>query len=313
MQPDEARSFRPAPSKGGCWSVALGIVIVGTLSAVFIPVVLMTSDMILTSFSFVLVGGISALFSVVIHGYFKMAYIVSRDLLVLRWGFFKMVIPLNEIASVGRPSSTAFDGIRTAGVGIPDHLYGAFRLLIDGSYRPIKLVATRMANLVIIVTSAGKYYGITPAAPEEFIATVKQRIGSIAEKQFDNTQRLAGPESMARKHQVLTTALFVAVLIEAGISITYMVVVFPWLPEIVPLHYDLGGTPDRFGNKGELALASLVPLAISIGLAVLFYAATRWRSQLQKSVYGMVLMLLPLAVGTIFLVLNISLIAPLIP
>ncbi len=313
MQSDDARSFQPAPSKGGFWTILLGVLIGGLLSAVYIPIMILASDAFLTSFGLVLLGGISILFCIVGYGYYKMAYVITGDRLVLRWGLFKTVIPFNAIASVGRPSSSTFDGIRTGGVGIPDHLYGAFRLLIDGSYKPIKLVATKIANLVIIVTTGGKYYGITPAAPAEFIATVRGKTSNVAEKTFDNTQRLAGSESTTRKNQILTTALFAAVFFVAGISIVYMLVVFPRLPEVVPVHYDLAGVPNRFGSKGELVWSSLLPLGISIGLAILLYAATRWKSQLQKSAYGVVLMLLPLAVGAVSLVLNIVFISPLIP
>ncbi len=312
MQSDEARSFQPAASKGGFWTILLGVLIGGILSAVFIPAMILASDATLTSFSLVLIGGIAALFCIVTHGYYKMAYAVSGDLLVLRWGLFKTAIPFNAIASVGRPSSSTFDGIRTGGVGIPDHLYGAFRLLIDGSYRPIKLVATRLANLVIIVTSSGKYYGITPAMVDEFIATVRRKTSNAAEKTFDNTQRLAEPELTTRKYQALTTALFVVVFIVAGINIAYMLVVFPRLPDIVPLHYDISGVADRFGSKDELAWSSLLPLGIMAGMAILLHAATRRRSQLQRSVYGAAIMLLPLAVGVVFLVINIVLISPLV-
>jgi hypothetical protein len=313
MQSDDARTFQPAPSKGGFWSILFGVLIGGLLSAVFIPVMILASDATLTSFGVIFIAGISSLFCIVIHGYYKMAYVVSVNYLVLRWGFFKTVIPFTTIARIGKPNSTTFDGIRTGGVGIPDHLYGAFRLLIDGSYKPIKLVATKIANLVIIVTASGKYYGITPAKPDDFIAALKQKISTGSEKTFDNKQRLAQPESTTRKYQVLTTTLFIAAFIEAGINFAYMLVVFPRLPDIVPVHYDLGGIPNRFGSKDELVWSSLLPLGILIGLAVLLYAATRWKSQLQRSAYGVAIMLLPLAVGLVFLILNVVLISPLVP
>ncbi len=312
MQSDDARSFQPAPSKGGFWSILLGGLICGILSVVFIPIMAVASDTTLTTIAIATIGGVSLLFCIVIYGYYKMAYIVSGDLLILKWGAFKTEIPFNTVMSIGRPSSSALDGIRTGGVGIPDHLYGAFRLLIEGSYKPIKLVATKLANLVIIVTTDGRYYGITPAMPDEFIAVMKRKTSAAAEKKFDSTQRLAQPESTTRKYQLLTTTLFIAVFIEAGVNIAYFLVVFPRLPDIVPLHYDLAGVANRFGDKGELVWSSLLPLGIMIGLAILLYAATRWKSQLQKSAYGVVLMLIPIAIGVLLLVINVVLISPLV-
>lgn len=58
------------------------------------------------------------------------------------------------------------------------------------------------------------------------------------------------------------------------LSLAAYVVVLPWLPEQVPVHFDLAGRPDRYGSPLELLALPLVGL----GLAGFFAAMMRFGS-----------------------------------
>lgn len=52
--------------------------------------------------------------------------------------------------------------------------------------------------------------------------------------------------------------------------VVYLAIVWNKLPEKVALHFNLQGEPDRFGNKSELWISSLLLTGMSIGLYFLF-------------------------------------------
>jgi hypothetical protein len=313
MATQDIHTFKPVASRGGVYTILFSVLFAGLLTIIFIPVIVISADLSFTIFGISFIAGISTLFVSLIHGYYTMAYQLSAKSLVLRWGFMKTNLLYDEITNIGLPRIPRFDGIRTGGVGIPDHLYGGFRLLLDGAYKPIKLVATKLSNLVIITMSNGKLHGITPEDPAGFIAGIKLRNLSIVEKRIDNESPLVIQAGLARSHALLGTIIFALVFIEVALNFCYVLAVHPSLPAIVPVHFDITGTPDRFGSKDELLWTTLFLSVIATAINMVMYIALRWKSELAKSRYGIAIMLLPLVLGTFFLVLNIATIAPLVP
>jgi|SRR6218665_507740 len=51
--------------------------------------------------------------------------------------------------------------------------------------------------------------------------------------------------------------------------VIYLLIVWKDLPDTVPMHFDLNGTPDRYGNKNELWASVAIMIAISIGTYLL--------------------------------------------
>ena len=52
----------------------------------------------------------------------------------------------------------------------------------------------------------------------------------------------------------------------ALVPVVYVLVIWQSLPETMPMHFDLKGNPDRYGNKSELLVMIAVLCAISIGI-----------------------------------------------
>jgi uncharacterized membrane protein len=65
-----------------------------------------------------------------------------------------------------------------------------------------------------------------------------------------------------RKIYDLLNALFLALTTYSVLS------VYPALPDRIPVHFGMSGTPDRWGSKSEL----FILVALSWGLTVIFYA-----------------------------------------
>ena len=307
MQAIDSRKFKPAASKGGLFSIICLLFVVGIMSGVFIPIMFATNDMTIIVFGSSFIAGMAILFLFVVHGYYTMAYIASGGRLLLRWGPFITSIPIKSIMEIGTTASSKLDGIRTGGVGIPGHLYGAFKILIDGKYRAIKLYATKISNLVIITTNDGKCYGVTPQDPAAFIAAVKELGSQPVEKTFDNEASLVELPEKAKKYGVACNLLFVMVFTEIGIAFACLAIIYPQLPEIVPLHFDLAGIPNRWGSKSELIWPWAFLFSIVAGLNTLLHISIRRQSQLTKSKWGIIIMMIPVAMCTTFLVLNLML------
>jgi len=182
MASDRYIMFKPAPSNGGKYSIINAILVNAIFSGVLVPIILLISDTVFTIICIIFICCLISFFCIVVYGYYSMSYAVSADRLILRWAFLKTIIPVDAITIIGMPTSHKFDGHRTKGVGIPGHLFGAIKMRIDGSYKPVKLFSTDISKMVIITDKNEKYYGVTPASPAEFISSVKQTAMDIIER-----------------------------------------------------------------------------------------------------------------------------------
>jgi len=62
-----------------------------------------------------------------------------------------------------------------------------------------------------------------------------------------------------KKFNTLDVAAIIVWLLPA----VYLVYIFPGLPEKLPVHFGLDGTPDRYGSKGEFVAGPLILLGMS--------------------------------------------------
>ena len=297
---DSGLIFKPAASKGGAYTILFSMGMISLLCSVLTFAIIQTGDPALTISSLLLIGGMGALFSILIFGYYSMTFSLTPTLLTLRWAFFRTKIPLEEITSIGKPSSNKFDGLKSGGAALPHHYYGGFRLLIDGTFKPIKLVATDLTRLVILATRAGKFYGITPATPGDFIASVRQLNNHVLEKVFDTTSPVALPASITSKYRLISRSMFIAALSLAGVTLVLFSLAYTQLPAIVPLHFNISGVPDRWGSKEELLWFAILFLAIATAFNLLLYLAINQKSQLKNSKLGPLVMLIPLLIMVTF-------------
>jgi len=68
-----------------------------------------------------------------------------------------------------------------------------------------------------------------------------------------------------KKITLLDGAAFIVWLL----PIAYLISVYPVLPESLPMHFGLNGTPDRYGNQNEFLGMEVFLIGLNIGLYLL--------------------------------------------
>jgi len=291
-------AFFPKKSHGGIWSIGL---LVGSVLVLCIPLTFLRYINVPWFIGLIsaFVAFITIIFGITVHGYYSMKYLVSESVLTLKWSIFKHQILLNDIHTMSSITDSQIEGIRTFGVGIPGHLVGKFLIKFEGEFLPTTLYATKLENLVIIRTSTGNIYGITPSNPEDFINAIRTRNLSVQRTELDTRQAVRTEKNTLRQSRTWITVLYLLCFIIAISSLTYMIITYQSLPDTIPLHWGLGGFPDRFGNKSELLIIVSVFSGLEIVLATLVYVWMR-KSDLGKIRVGIVIMLFPLLIAIVF-------------
>ena len=249
----------------------------------------------------VLMGSV---FGLTVHGYYTMKYTLTHESLILKWSFFKRIIPLDTISSISPITSTKIQGIRSLGVGIPGHLVGRFHLKFNGQFISTSLLATKMESLVILRTSTGKTFGVTPDKREEFVNLIQSTNSSIEKTELDTKEPIRTTEQAAKKSRNWISVFFVICVMFAIGTLIYTLIAYQELPEIIPLHWGVGGIPNRFGDKSELLVVVSIFLGIELLVSVLVYLWMR-KSDLGKVKLGKLIMLFPLVINLTFSTLMI--------
>jgi hypothetical protein len=300
---DISITFKPSKSNGGIWSIGF---LVGTVLILIVPMILLAS--LKEPWFFVFMGGMIGLlfilFGITTYGYYSMKYIVTNDTLILKWSIFQRKIPLNKIRSISSILNPNLQGIRAFGVGIPGHLVGRFLLKFGGHFTPTTLYATNLENLVIIQTDGNKTYGITPDIRDEFIATLKSSNPSLRETELDSTLPVQSSDANIKKSRAWISTLFSVCLALVVGTFIYTIIIYPSLNDVIPLHWGVGGVPDRFGNKNGLLIMVSIFSGLEILISALVYLWMR-KSDIGKIRMGILIMVFPLIISLVFSVLTV--------
>ena len=164
-------TFRPRPSRGGAWLVAVAVGIVVLMVAPLLPV----AGEIPLPILLVNVG-IGLLFAIpllVLAAWIPtMRYELDDQALTLCYGpILRYRIPLEDIQEMRRKnlkislwSSMRFPGLALFTVPYAD----------EGR---VKMCATATADRILLIDTPRGTYGVTPADEEAFVAAVRARIG----------------------------------------------------------------------------------------------------------------------------------------
>jgi hypothetical protein len=202
-------------------------------------------------------------------GLARLAYILSRDALTIRWGFSTITLPLSEIQDV----LTAEDALpetpsllRLRGLYWPGRLVGPGRAETFG---PAHFYATRRWPDQVLVIRGNQVYILSPADPAAFQAALTQvkapvpaGQGAVAPGRPTLADRLRQIAREARRDRLAQA------LIGAGAGLNLLLFgtlawLYPRLPQAIPLHFDQNGVPDLYGTPAQ---AFILP---AIGLVVL--------------------------------------------
>src|SRR5262249_17773137 len=203
-------------------------------------------------------------FALLTYGVWSLRYRLTADRLDLRWAHMTHRIPLADVREVrtgeaAREVSRA--GARAAGAHWPGYHLGRGRHPRLG---PIPhYSAHRRPDQLPYVLTPGRVYAISPADAEGFAGEVARRraglaMAAIAPATADEWRFTGSPFWRDRGAQIV---MLLAMAINLALF-GYLMIAYPRLPPLIPLHYNIFGVVDRIGFANEIFSLPLIALAI---------------------------------------------------
>ena len=186
-------------------------------------------------------------------------YVVTRNALVVQWGFRRELIPMGLLGEVRAGTEAEGDSglaLRPREVTWPGYFAGQANIESLGE---VEFLAStgRQAGLVLVSYPDG-WLALSPSDPQAFIS-------AIAERRAEGTVEEIEPESVlpALPYWALwRDRLALALIVLGGASVLlltgYLTLIYPQLPPQFALHFNPQGQPDRFGPPTGLFLLPVI-------------------------------------------------------
>jgi len=214
-----------------------------------------------------------------LYGLACSGYSLDRNALVIQWGPTEQTIPAGQIERV-LTGEEAEGRIRFRGGRWPGYCVGYGEVPGAG---PALFYATVPPSRQIYIVTPGLTYGISPTNRNEFLKSLHTRLQMGPTQLVEQSSRRPGFLDWAIWRDRLGLALlatgFLAILALTGL----LCFKIPTLPQLVPLHFDALGNPDRLGLRAQvfiLAIIGLLALVLNGALGVLVYRRERVASYL---------------------------------
>lgn len=201
-------------------------------------------------------------------GISRARYRLESGLLLIEWGRLVQAVPLRAILEV-LPSDAIKEEYDFRGIRWPGCMIGQGKaLLMDGRELGTSYYATRLLEEQILIVTDKMTYGLSPADPINFVASLRALMesdlgeddaGEYAEMDILNWS--VWPEKKA------LILLGVSVILNLLLFAT-LAVLHSRLPEQVSLHFGQFGDVDRTGSPSELFILPLIGLLTWVGAAI---------------------------------------------
>jgi len=185
----------------------------------------------------------------------RMKFIIQDNTFSVNFGFSKREIPYSTIKDVKLTKATLL--FRLFGASWPGLHYGLYTAKDIGK---VWVYSTKMSGeFVLIELVDGNKIMMSPENSEQLYTELNNQRNlfekSITVEAFDSSKRLVYFQVVS-----VVAAFFV--------FLGYLLWIYPMLPEIIPVHFDLNMTPNRWGHKSELfiiaGIAAIFPIINSI-------------------------------------------------
>ena len=201
-------------------------------------------------------------------GISRARYRVESGLLLIEWGRLVQAVPLHTILEV-LPSDSIQEESDFRGIRWPGCMIGQGKaLLTDGRELGTSYYATRLLEEQILIVTDKMTYGLSPADPINFIASLRALMESdlgeedtAAYAEMDILNWSIWPEKKALV--LLGVSLILNLLLLATLAILHS-----RLPDQVSLHFSQFGDADRTGSPSELFILPLIGLLAWVGAAI---------------------------------------------
>lgn len=214
-----------------------------------------------------------------LYGLITSEFLVDRNAFIIRWGAVTQVIPMETVTGIVSGSEAGrishFRGARWPGLRVG---YGE----IEGIGSTL-FFATGSLDGQVVFTTPALAYAFSPSDRGAFLKAVRQRLAMGPSQSV---------EHVSRQPAFLTWRLWsdrvgIGLLLGAGVLLLalfgYISLRYPSLTELVPLHFDAAGLPDRWGTRAQvftLPFIGLLALIANGGLGFLLYQRERLASYL---------------------------------
>jgi hypothetical protein len=189
-----------------------------------------------------------------------MRYELRDDALYLILGFWKSRIPYDQIIDVVRKdlAFSALSSFRMPGIAVFDVNYSD-----EGT---VRMYSTHeLKDVILIKTSDGKKYGVSPADPDGFMAALKQEIGH----EITTSGVTDVPAALKPAPRRLGWAAWLSLSLAVA-TLIISLAMFARLPATLTIHWDVLGIPNgslpRFWGAFFIPFLSLlfavVPLVL---------------------------------------------------
>jgi len=195
-------------------------------------------------------------------------YRVESGFLLIRWGRLVQAVPMQDIVDI-LPSDDIKEVIEFRGVRWPGCMIGQGQIkVMDGRELHTSFYSTRMIEEQVLIVTEKMAYGLSPADPFAFAASLRALMESDLEEEeaaaFTETDILGWSIWPDRKALILVGAsVILNLLLFAVLS-----VINSRLPEQVPLHFSRFGVVDRTGSPSGLFILPLIGLVAWIAALV---------------------------------------------
>jgi len=201
-------------------------------------------------------------------GISKARYRVDNGLLLIEWGRLVQAVPLQAILEV-LPSDAIREEYDFRGIRWPGCMIGQGKArLTDGREIETSYYATRPLEEQILIVTDKMTYGLSPADPINFIASLRALMESdLGEKQaaayaeMDILNWSIWPEKKALA--LLGASVVLNLLLFATLAVLHS-----RLPQQVSLHFSQFGDVDRTGSPSDLFILPLIGFLAWVGAAI---------------------------------------------
>ena len=183
----------------------------------------------------------------------KMSYKLGVNDFTVNFGLSKRIIPYASISKVQLSHTTL--RLRLFGASLPGLHWGLYKAKDVGN---VWVYSTMMkGDFVLITLVDGKKIAISPEDPKMFSDEINTRKSTFGTASLSEVEKFETSRKVVYAQVLAVAAAFVVFL-------TYLLWIYPSLPEIIPVHFDISWNPNRWGHKSELfiiaGIASVFPI-----------------------------------------------------
>jgi len=200
--------------------------------------------------------GLLGLIGYWVYGLARSGYFLDRNALVIHWGPTEQAIPTGQIERV-LTGDEVEEHIQFYGGIWPGHCVGYGEVPGVG---PALFYATAPPRHQIYIVTPGLTYGISPADREGFLESLHKRLQMGPTQVVEQSSKRPGLLDWAIWRDLVGLALLVAGILAVLALTGLLCFQFPALPQLVPLHFDAAGRPDRLGIRGQIFMIPFIGL-----------------------------------------------------